>query len=94
MLGWLLLGLLILLVGLGGIGWYLRRSPRERPPPPGVTEQGYGQERWAREAALWRGILRRLEIQARHSPPSEGLRQQLEEARAKIAEAEKQKRAG
>lgn len=88
---WIGLALAILL--LGGLAiWVLnRRSGAGQPaaPPPGIAQMGYGTQRWEREVALWRGTLRRLEIQARYqSPPSEALQRQIDEAKAKLAEAE------
>ncbi len=89
---WILLGLLILLLGAAFIVVASRRgsSPSALHPPRGVAEMGYGQARWEREAALWRGVLRRLEIQRKHqATPSDSLLQQMEEARVKLAEAER-----
>lgn len=49
---------------------------------------GYGTERWQREHALWSGVVRRLEIQAKHANPiPDRLQRELTEARAKVAEA-------
>ncbi|MDQ4077762.1 MAG: hypothetical protein M3220_16130 [Chloroflexota bacterium] len=89
---WLVaIALLILLVG--GVVLLLASRREEsvtpQPPAPGIAEMGYGTQRWKRELALWCGTLRRLEIQAKHQDPvSEGLQQQIEEAKARIAEAE------
>lgn len=80
---------------LGGVAFLWRQARRgghaaSAPPPAAIAEMGYGDDRWQREVALWRGILRRLEIQARHqTSPSERLLADIAEARERIAEAER-----
>lgn len=88
-----LLALAVGIVLLGTLTYWLanRRSlsPAPNPPPPDVAAMGYGAERWERDLALWRGTLRRLEIQAKHQQPlPERLRQEIAEAQARIAAAE------
>jgi hypothetical protein len=90
----LLFGVGVVLVGLAlAFLWLLSRGGQPRQsarPAAGVENLGYGRERWERELALWKGTLRRLEIQARHqNPVSGGLQRQMDEARARIAEAER-----
>ncbi len=85
-----LLTLLILLFG-GLLIWFANKriSQNNSISPEAESEgMGYGRERWERELALWRGVLRRLEIQAEfQSPISERLQREIAEAQAKIAEA-------
>lgn len=88
-----LLGLVLGILLLGVVAYWFTQRPgtpqASAPPPPSVTEMGYGTERWERDLALWRGTLRRLEIQAKYQQPvSERLRQEIAEARARIAAAE------
>lgn len=89
---WIGLTLAILLLG-GMASWIGNRrisGGQTTATPPGVAQMGYGSQRWEREAALWRGTLRRLEIQAKYqSPPSEGLQRQIDEAKARLVEAER-----
>ena len=87
---WFILTLLILLLGLIFV-WITNkpdRPDREIPPPAETANMGYGMERWQRELSLWRGVLRRLEIQAKYQSPNARLQQEIDEAKAKIAEAE------
>jgi hypothetical protein len=82
----LLFGVGVVLVGLAlGFLWIASRSTETRrsaAPAAGVENLGYGRERWERELALWKGTLRRLEIQARHQDPvSSGLQREMEERR-------------
>lgn len=88
---WLALFLLILLLGAAFI-WITNKAESINtsvPARPETGDMGYGLERWERELSLWRGVLRRLEIQAKYqSPISERLQQEIDEAKAKIAEAE------
>ena len=84
------LTLLILLLGGLFIWFASKRSTKDDSISPEVESEGmgYGKERWERELALWRGVLRRLEIQAEfQSPISERLQREITEAQAKIAEA-------
>jgi hypothetical protein len=87
-----LVGVMLVSLALAFL-WLLSRGggPRQPSRPTAdVENQGYGRERWERELALWRGTLRRLEIQARHQEPvSSGLQRQMNEARARIEEAER-----
>ncbi len=91
--GTLWIGLTLAILLLGGLAiWVLNRrgdAGQSAAPPPGIAQMGYGTQRWEREVALWRGTLRRLEIQAKYqSPPSEALQRQIDEAKAKLVEAE------
>jgi hypothetical protein len=86
--------LLLLTVGivlLGILAYFVlerRRAPTSDTPSH-VAQMGYGRERHQRELVLWQGILRRLEIQAKYQNPiSERLQNEIDEAKAKIAEAE------
>lgn len=83
------LSLVLLVAGILVIFVMSRRERAARDTPPAVAGMGYGRARWERERALWRGVLRRLEIQARHAQPSASLERQLEEARARLDEAER-----
>lgn len=84
------LTLLILLFG-GLLIWFASQRANKSHsilPEAGREEMGYGKERWERELALWGGVLRRLEIQAKYqSPISERLQKEIDEAKAKMAEA-------
>lgn len=88
---WVVLPLAIILLGGAGLWIASKHNPSTRAETPhSVSAMGYGNQRWEREAALWRGNLRRLEIQAKHqSPPSEMLQRQMDAAKARIAEAER-----
>ena len=90
---WLIAAVVLLLVSVAAVLLYrwLQAAARRVPPAgTGVSAQGYGDARWARELALWRGTLRRLHVQARHQhPPSEALQRQIAQAEARIAEAER-----
>jgi hypothetical protein len=88
---WVALPLTIIVIGIGAF-WIASNRNNSTPAetPSSVSAMGYGDQRWEREAALWRGTLRRLEIQAKYeSPPSESLQRQIDEAQAKLAEAER-----
>src|SRR5688500_13906331 len=86
----LLLGALgIVLAGFCAYFLFGRRPTSQSAAPLPVTQMGYGRERWERELALWQGILRRLEIQAKFQPSiTERLQREIAEAKTKIAEAE------
>ena len=86
--------LMLLIFVLGGLFvWIASKQGSIRNsvlPEAGSEDMGYGKERWERELALWNGVLRRLEIQAKYqSPISERLQKEIDEARAKIAHAKK-----
>lgn len=90
---WLTLVLLLLVVGVVVI-WItnkgLSASDSSISAHAKMAEMGYGKERWQRELSLWNGVLRRLEIQAKYqSPISERLQQEIDQAKSKIAEAER-----
>lgn len=56
-----------------------------------MAEQGYGAARWQREAALWRGTLRRLQRQAEGYPtPPPWLQSQIDHAQQRLDAAEAQ----
>lgn len=85
----LLLAVAIVLLGILAYFGLERRRSSASDTPAHIAQMGYGRERWQRELALWQGILRRLEIQAKYQNPlSERLQQEIAEAKSKIAEAE------
>ncbi len=87
----LLIGLAVAIVVVGIAIFFVveRRREPSADTPFDVARMGYGQERRQRELALWQGILRRLEIQAKYqNPVSERLQQEIAAAKARIAEAE------
>jgi hypothetical protein len=88
---WIALLAIGIIVG-GIVLYYLIEKRGKHAPsatPSHVAQMGYGRDRWEREYALWQGILRRLEIQAKYqNPVPERLQKEIAEAKAKIAEAE------
>jgi hypothetical protein len=87
---WLIVVLLLLVVGVVVIWITNKPSNTAISASPKMAQMGYGKERWERELSLWNGVLRRLEIQAKYQLPiSERLQQEIDQAKSKIAEAER-----
>jgi hypothetical protein len=80
------------IVLLGALAYVVaarRGGAKAAPAPHGVERLGYGRERWERQLAMWQGVVRRLEIQARGQDPiPERLQREIAEAKAKVEEAQ------